>query len=247
MNIYAFFVTFFAGISTLIGFLVVFYKGNKDSIICKSLGFASGVMISISVTDLIPNAIKLLSNNNIPIISIFIAFFAMFIGHLVSMMLSYKINAKKTDNSKLYKLGIITMLTIIIHNIPEGIATYITSENNMKLGISLAIAISMHNIPEGISISVPIYYSTNSKSRAFFYTLISGLSEVVGAIIAYLFLSKYVTDNIMAILYSLIAGIMLNISLNELLKESISKNKFYAFLYFIVGFILMVINHLLFN
>ena len=117
---------------------------------------------------------------------------------------------------RVYKVGILSMISLLIHNIPEGIMTFITSSNNLKIGITLSIAIALHNIPEGITISIPIYYSTKSKFKAFLYTLISGLSEPFGAIIAYLFLKNIVGDITLGLLYSLIAGMMVNISINEL-------------------------------
>ena len=139
------------------------------------------------------------------------------------------------------------MIVIMMHNIPEGIATFITTNNNIKLGITLTIAIALHNIPEGISIGIPIYYSTNSKLKAFIYTLISGISEPIGAIIAYLFLSKVVGDVSLGIIYSIIAGMMVNISINELYKESINYNKKNTIIYFVIGSLIMILNHLLFN
>lgn len=111
----------------------------------------------------------------------------------------------------------------------------------------LTIAIALHNIPEGISISIPVYYSTNSKLKAFFYTLISGLSEPLGAVIAYLFLAKYIDNTILGIIYSIIAGMMINISINELYKESIIYNKKNTIIYFIIGSFIMILNHLLFG
>lgn len=139
------------------------------------------------------------------------------------------------------------MLAIILHNIPEGIATFLSTENNISLGLSLAIAITLHNIPEGISISVPIYYAKKSKIKAFTYTLIAGLSEPLGALIAYLFLKNIVNDTLMGILMALIAGIMLQIAIYELLPTSLNyKNKKTTIKYFILGIIFMTINHLLF-
>lgn len=111
----------------------------------------------------------------------------------------------------------------------------------------LTIAIALHNIPEGISISIPIYYSTNSKLKAFFYTFISGISEPLGALISYLFLSKFINNTILGIIYSTIAGMMINISINELYKESINYNKKNTILYFIIGVFVMILNHLLFS
>ena len=112
------------------------------------------------------------------------------------------------------------MIAIILHNVPEGIATFMTSSNDLKLGITLTIAIALHNIPEGISIAIPIYYATTKKTKAIFYTFISGISELIGAIIAYLFLARYMTDAMMGILFSLIAGIMIHISIYELIPTS---------------------------
>ena len=112
------------------------------------------------------------------------------------------------DNKGLYKVGIISMLAIILHNIPEGIATYMASNTDIKVGISLTLAIALHNIPEGISISIPIYYSTKNRLKAIGYTMISALSEPFGAIITYLFLQKYINNTIMGFLFAVIAGII---------------------------------------
>ena len=112
------------------------------------------------------------------------------------------------------------MLGIIIHNIPEGIATYVLSTINLKLGIILGIAVMLHNIPEGICIAIPIYYSTFNKQKAFLYTFISGISEFIGAFLSMLILYRYIDNGIMGILYSIIAGIMIYISLFELIKTS---------------------------
>ena len=153
-------------------------------------------------------------------------------------------NNSNVKDKRLYHLGIIAMLAIIMHNLPEGIATFLTTNENQKLGFSLALSIALHNIPEGISIAIPVYYATLSKKKAFFYTFISGISELVGAIIAYLFLAPIINDFIMAIIYSLIAGIMSHIAIYELLKEA--KNyKIKLIIPFILGFIVMIMSHLL--
>ena len=246
-NMYAFLLSSIAGLSTLIGFLFIFIKKNRVGIISKALGFASGVMLTISIIDLIPNSLDLIIQKYKFMYALILTLLGFFAGVILSSIIDSKVENSSKKSSKLYKLGIITMLVIIMHNIPEGIATYITSTQNIKLGIALTIAIAFHNIPEGISISIPIYYSTNSKLKAFLYTLISGLSEPIGAIIAYLFLAKFVNNTILGILYSIIAGMMVNISINELYKESINYNKKNTFIYFIIGSFIMIINHLLFN
>ena len=139
------------------------------------------------------------------------------------------------------------MLAIILHNIPEGIATFMTISTNIKIGLSLSIAIALHNIPEGISISMPIYSSTKSKSKAISYTFISALSEPFGAIIAFLFLKDIMNNLLMGMLLAMIAGIMLHISFYELLPESLSyNNKKLSILFFIIGVLFMSINHFIF-
>lgn len=246
-NMYAFLLSSIAGLSTLIGFLFVFIKIDRVDIISRSLGFASGVMFTISLIDLIPSSLDLVVKEYKFIYSVFIVLIVFFMGVIFSSIIDRKVDKTSKKGSKLYKLGIITMLVIMMHNIPEGIATFITATNNAKLGIMLTIAIALHNIPEGISISIPIYYSTNSKLKAFIYTLISGLSEPIGAIIAYLFLAKYVDDTILGLIYSIIAGMMINIAINELYKESINYNKKNTIFSFIIGSFIMILNHLLFG
>lgn len=110
------------------------------------------------------------------------------------------------------------------------------------LGLSICIAIALHNIPEGISIAVPIYYSTNSKKKAIFYTFLAGLSEPIGAIITGLFLVNYVNDMILGLLFAIIAGIMIQISSSKLLPTGNNYNKKYARIFFVIGFIVMLVS-----
>ena len=137
------------------------------------------------------------------------------------------------------------MLAIILHNIPEGIITFITASSNMTLGISLAIAIALHNIPEGISISVPIYYSTKSKFKALSYTFISAISELFGAFITFLFLKNFINNTIIGILFAIVAGIMLNISLCKLLPtvKTYNYNRF-SIIFFVIGILFILIKFL---
>lgn len=246
-TLYAFLLSTVAGVSTLIGYLFIYINKGREEILSKALGFASGVMITISIIDLIPNAFLLIINeynNKYTLLSILIA---LLVGIIISSIVDRKIEKCSKKGLKLYKIGIITMLVIIMHNIPEGIATYITTTNNTKLGIVLTIAIALHNIPEGISISIPIYYATNNKLKALVYTFISGISELIGAIISYLFLAKYINNTILGVIYSVIAGMMINIAINELYKESINYNKKNTILYFIMGIFIMMLNHILFG
>jgi len=151
-------------------------------------------------------------------------------------------------NSKgLYKLGIFSMIAIILHNVPEGIATFIATNNDTSLGITLSIAIALHNIPEGISISIPIYYATKDRKKAIFYTFIAALSEPFGALLAFIFLKNIVTDSIIGILFAIIAGIMSHLSLYELLPASKKYQQYkIASISFIFGVVFMLFNHFVF-
>lgn len=246
MNITAFILTTLAGLSTLIGTIPIFIKNKSNKIITSALAFASGVMITVSIIDLIPEGINYLHSTFKTFPTILITLIFIVLGIIISMAIDKYIN--KNREGELYKLGIISMLAIILHNIPEGIATYLSGENNIKLGLTLTIAIALHNIPEGISIALPIYYGTKSRGKAIIYTLTSALSEPLGALLAYLFLSKIINNNIMGILMSLIAGIMLQISFYELLPTSLKyKDKKTTIISFIIGIIFMTINHVIFN
>lgn len=246
MNIkLSFLLTFIAGFSTLIGFLVIFIKKiDKTSIICSSLAFASGVMSCVSITDLLPESIRMLKTNYNFIFTCFLCFIFLIIGIIISMLID-RFLPSNFDNNRLYKVGIISMLAIILHNIPEGIATFMATNTNINLGLSLTIAIAMHNIPEGISIAIPIYYSTKSKFKAFLYTLISALSEPFGALIAFLFLKNIMTNTILGLLFAIIAGIMLQISITELLPTSLNyKKKKLTIIFFILGTLFMLLRFL---
>lgn len=221
-------------------------KKNSNKVILSSLSFAAGVMICVSITDLIPESILLISDNLHSISTILISFLGVVLGVIISMLIDYYLPDNDKSNNKLYRVGFISMIAIIIHNIPEGIATFMATNSDISLGLSLALAIAMHNIPEGISISVPIYYSTGSKKKALLYTGISALSEPFGALLAYLFLKNIMNDLILGILFSVIAGIMLQISFSELLPSArrYNDNK-RLIIFFIIGILFMLIKFLL--
>ena len=226
----------------MLGTIFIFKKKNENMII-GSLAFAAGVMFTVSITDLIPESYSMLINIFPKFPAILYVLIFVVSGIILSMIIDKYI---PTDNN-LYRVGVFAMLAIIVHNIPEGIATFMATNVNVMLGISLTIAIALHNIPEGISISIPIYYATNSKFKAIFYTFISAISEPFGALITYLFLSNYINDRIMGFLFGIIAGIMIHISMYELLPTSKKYNNHkLTYLFFILGIILMLINHFVF-
>lgn len=243
--LYPFILTTLAGFATLIGTLPIFVKiKDKNKIISASCAFASGVMICVSILDLVPESFRYLRNNYTGIILILLAFISIIIGIIVSFFLE-KIVDMTNDNNNLFKVGILSMIVIILHNIPEGIVTFIVSNKNIMLGLSICIAIALHNIPEGISIAIPIYYSTKSKFKAIIYTFISAISELVGAIITYLFLAKYISDIILGLILSFTAGIMMQISINKLLPTGNNYNPKLAKIFFIIGFSFMMFSLLL--
>ena len=246
ITLYSFLLTFIAGFSTMIGTILIFFKEKTNRVVVASLSFASGVMLTVSILDLIPEAITLLNYKSI--IEILIITVFMVLGALLTRKID-KCMPEVDNNSKkgLNRVGIISMFAIIMHNIPEGIATFMTTSTNLSLGLSLTIAIALHNIPEGISIAVPIFYSTGNRKKALFYTLVSAISEPFGALLAFLFLKPFMNNLVMGLLMAVIAGIMSYISFFELLPKSLSyKNKSLSYIFFVIGIIFMAINHFLF-
>ena len=245
-TMYGFVLTTIAGLSTLLGIIPIFIKKQKNNkIIAGALAFASGVMITVTIIDLLPESFFSISTtfHFFPTLLLCAIFFI--IGIILSISID-KYLPTGTNENGLYRVGIISMLAIILHNIPEGIATFLATDTNKALGISLTIAIALHNIPEGISISIPIYYATNNRKKAFLYTLISGLSEPLGAILACLFLKPFVTDFIMGILVASIGGIMFHIATQELLPTSKNYHfKRVTLFLFITGCLFMLIGHFL--
>lgn len=246
MNIsIAFLLSSLAGFSTLIGTFVIYFSKKKTiNFLVGGIAFASGVMFFLSIFDLIPESINFLRNTYKIIPCLLISFISLSFGVCLSIVID-KLFPSTFDEKVLYKLGLITMIGIMIHNIPEGIATFITTKENIKLGLSITIAITMHNIPEGISIALPIYYYTGSKKKAFIYTFICAISEPFGAFIAYLFLKP--TSLTLGIIYAVIAGIMIHISMYELFPNAkkYKKNKI-VYLFYSLGLILVLINIFLF-
>jgi ZIP family zinc transporter len=157
------------------------------------------------------------------------------------------------SHHKLMRMGVFTAIAIGIHNFPEGLATFLAALQDPHLGLAIAVAIALHNIPEGISVSVPIFYATGSRRKAFVYSVLSGLAEPVGAIIGYLAILLFLGGNtgvippeIMGILFGGVAGIMVYISLDELLPTSRAYGKGHDSLFGLVaGMLVMALSLLL--
>ena len=177
---------------------------------------ASITMIYVSITNLLPSAINTLNNYYSYSKTIIFISLSFILGNLIASLLDKKVNI---NDNKIYKVGIVTALGLIIHNLLEGIATFITTSHNIVLGLKLAIAIALHNIPEGLSIAIPIYYGSKNKLKALLVTSLAGIAEIIGAILSYFLLKNILNELSLALLYSLIAGIMLYIALYELLPN----------------------------
>ncbi len=238
-----------AGLSTMLGALVIFFKFKEKNInkfITASLSFSLAIMIGISITDLIPESTYILLSNYGIGKGILASLLAFIIGIILVKYL-HKLMDKTEATNDLYKLGILNMLALILHNFPEGIATFMSSYKDIELGLKLGLAIAFHNIPEGISIAVPIYYATKSKKNAIFKTFLSGIAEPIGAILAFIFLSKYITDELISIILLFVGGIMLTLAIEVILPKAkkYNLNKF-LYLGLLIGIILILINYFCF-
>ena len=230
-----------AGISTVLGMVFLYIKTNKiNEYIVFSLSLSFIILLCISLFDLIPNSLLYLIGNYKLILGVILSILVFILGFTLIDYINSKITIK--NNSSLYRVGILSMIALILHNVPEGIAIYISSNININYGIKLFIAIMIHNIIEGIIIAVPIYYSTNSKIKALLYTLIAGLSEPLGAVMSYLLLRNYLNELILSFILIFVSGLMINLAINDILKEALKyKKKLYMKLGIIIGLIIFIV------
>jgi zinc transporter, ZIP family len=262
--LFAIALTVFAGLSTGIGSLMAFFsKKFNPAFLCGALGFSAGVMIYVSFVEILGKARHSLvsaQGENMGQITTVIAFFSgiaiiAIIDKLVpSSGNPHEIkNIDKSNyqddkaNDKLLRMGMFSALAIAIHNFPEGMATFMAALDDPALGISIAVAIAIHNIPEGIAVSMPIYYATKSKKKAFWLSFLSGLAEPVGAIVGYLIFRSFFTDVTFGIVFAAVAGIMVYISLDELLPTAEEYGKHHTVIGGVIaGMAVMAISLLLF-
>ena len=216
-------ITSIAGLSTLLGNILLFVDSKyKDRLISFCMGLSFIVMFLISVLELIPEGIGLVKDRFLLYELFLYSLLLLVVGYIFVVFVDNRIDS----DSKLYKIGILSTVSLLIHNIPEGIICTISSLNDIEFGLKMSFMIMMHNIPEGIVISLPIYYATKSRWRALLYTVISSLGEVFGAIITMLFLYKFINDFIMYVVFIVTAGIMITLSAGKILKEGISYRMF---------------------
>jgi ZIP family zinc transporter len=256
--------TSFAGLSTGIGSLLAFCtKRTNTKFLSISLGFSAGVMIYISFVELFPYSQKLLSES-MGKVGLAVSVASFFLGFGIVALIDKFIPSyenphemheieelhdtkKAKDFKNLYRMGILMALAISIHNIPEGLVTFLSTMTNPELGISIAIAVAIHNIPEGIAVSIPIFYATGSRRKAFIYSFLSGLAEPIGGILGYLILKPFINNNVIGVVFASIAGIMVFISFDSLLPSAEKYgNHHLSILGLAAGMVVMGISLLLF-
>ncbi|MCX6798562.1 MAG: zinc transporter ZupT [Candidatus Diapherotrites archaeon] len=213
-----------AGLSTAIGGLSVFLiKRFKECYLAFSLSFSVGVMITVSFVELLPTAIESLGQ-----VAGLAVFFA---GAIAAFLIDYfvphryimeKVSGNADFNPKLFRVGLFVAIGLAIHNLPEGFAVFAGNLQSLQLGVLLAIALAIHNIPEGMSVSIPVYYATKNRKKAFFISFLAGIVEPIGALIGALVLLPFLSAQTIGASLALVAGIMVYICIDELLPTAYS-------------------------
>lgn len=258
--LFAFGLTLFAGLATGVGSIIGFlHKKFNPKFLAASLGFSAGVMIYVSLVEIFFKAKDSLTMEFGEKTGYWYTILGFFAGitligvidklipsgenpHEIKKTRDYDKPGKK-DKSKLMRMGLFSALAIGIHNFPEGLATFMAAVTDPTLGISIAIAIAIHNIPEGLAISAPVYYATKSKRKAFFLSFLSGLAEPIGAVIGYFFLRWFMTDASFGFIFAGVAGIMVYISLDELLPTAEEYGEHHVAIYgLIAGMAVMALS-----
>lgn len=244
--------TLFAGLATGIGSLLALLTSRTNKkFLSIALGFSAGVMIYVSLVEIFVKAKDALVGE----LGLNKGYWMTVIGFFCGMLLIALIDklipkvenphevksvedmhSKPTnDEARLMKMGMFTALAIGIHNFPEGIATFVSALQDPNLGIAIAIAVAIHNVPEGIAVAVPIYYATGNRMKAFKLSFLSGLAEPAGALIAFLLLMPFLNDIMFGMIFAAVAGIMVFISLDELLPAAKEYDEAHLSIYGVVA------------
>jgi ZIP family zinc transporter len=228
--------TTLVGLSMGLGSLLSFFVNEANKrFLALSLSFSAGIMIYVSFMAILPEGMELIESYYGEHGSSLIALTGFFGGMLITAIVEKIVHkfgghhhghdhlhseGHNHDDAHLSKLGLMSAVAIAIHNLPEGLAIFTAGLKDISVAIPIAAAVVLHNIPLSIAISVPIYHSTGSKNKAFIYSLLVGLCQPLGAIIGYMVLSQFFNDMVFGILFSVVAGIMIFVSLDELLPSS---------------------------
>lgn len=250
--IFAFSLTLFAGLSTGIGSaLSLLTKKTNTKFLSIALGFSAGVMIYVSFVEILIKA----KNSLVIVLGVkggnWATVGGFFLGILVIAIIDRMIPEMENPHAvhtveemdgesvehknKLMRMGVFTALAIAIHNFPEGLATFTAGLTDPKLAIPIAIAIAIHNIPEGIAVAVPVFYATGSRKKAFKLSFLSGLAEPIGALVGYLLFFRFFGEAMFGFIFASVAGIMVFISLDELLPTAREYGEHHLCIYGLVG------------
>jgi ZIP family zinc transporter len=257
----AFLVTLGAGLATGIGSTLAFFtKTTNKSFFAVAMGFSAGVMVYLSFVEILPKSTAYISETNSPVQASAFAAMAMVAGMIVMAIIDALVpsGANPHENTEiellgtpeersqarekkiLLRTGLFIALAIAIHNFPEGLATFLLVLDDPQIGIGLAIAVAMHNIPEGIAVSVPVYYATKSRVKAFRLSFLSGLAEPAGAVIGYLLLAQFLDHFVLGILFAMVAGVMVFLAIDTLLPTARNSARGHLSVYgFIAGVAVM--------
>ncbi len=248
--------TLFAGLATAIGAALSFVVTRSNyRFLSVSLSFSAGVMLYVSFVEILRKAETSLSASHGSTEAAWLTAGGFFAGIIFIAVIDRFIPSPDNPHEppspqdldsltqepipknliRLHRTGLFAALAIAIHNFPEGLATFIATLDNPSVGGAIAIAIALHNIPEGVAVSIPIYYATGSKWKAFWLASLSGLAEPIGALFGYIVLSSFMTPAVMGFTFAGVAGIMVFISLDELLPTARQYSKGHDTLYGIVG------------
>lgn len=248
--------TVIAGLATGIGSIIgVFVPKTSKKFLAASLGFSAGVMIYISFAEMFFKSQGYLTARFGEVSGMWFTCGSFFFGMGIIMLIDNLIPSPESDltaqkasgGAVLERMGILTALAIAIHNFPEGLATFASTLDDVSLGLAIAAAIAIHNIPEGIVTSVPIYHATGNKKKAFFISMLSGLTEPIGAVIGYLILRPFLSDTLYGVIFGAIAGIMVYIAAEELIPMAREYDKGNSMILgFISGMLVMAVSLIMF-
>lgn len=243
-----------AGAATVIGGMLAFViKKENLAALAIGLGFSAGVMVYVSFMELLPQAVDALQLFYGKRPGEWAGVGLFFAGVLVAWMIdrampSHHVEMHTLDPAaKLKRLGLFTALALAVHNFPEGLATFMAALKSVTLGSSVALAVAIHNIPEGVAVALPVFHSTGSRQKAFFYSALSGLAEPVGALVGFMVLRHFLNDAVFGILFAAIAGIMVYVALDELLPTAHEYGEGHHVIWGVVGgMMVMAVSLLLF-
>jgi ZIP family zinc transporter len=249
----ALFFTTLAGLSTGLGsVLAIVAPRSNRSILSLSLGFSAGVMLYISFMELLPVAREEFdrAGTGSGMLYAVLAFFGgIIVVALIDRLVPERVNPHESHDAaaldpehdtnrpanKLFRLGVLTALSIGLHNFPEGAAVFFSNLSGQQFGWGVTLAVALHNIPEGLAVALPVYFATGSRRKALLYSFSSGLAEPIGAVIGYTLLLPFLGPTVMGISFAAVAGIMVFLSLDSLLPSALAHGRHHEAVYSVMA------------